>query len=74
MFVYLWLPLFALSMMLAKSLNHLRIAVGGAQWFFKRGKDHPIEAIGYVAAIIVFVLSAIYVWILAPAWTGSSHA
>jgi hypothetical protein len=25
------------------------------QWFLKGGKSHPLDAIGYVAAVIVFV-------------------
>jgi hypothetical protein len=67
MIVYLWLPLFALSIGVAKLINYFRVAVGGAQWFLKKGKDHPIEAIGYIASVIVFVGTAIYVWLLAPA-------
>jgi hypothetical protein len=35
-------------------LNLLRIAVGKAQRFFKGGKDHPLDAIAYVAAALIF--------------------
>jgi hypothetical protein len=52
--VHLWLPLLALCIVLLKALNWLRIAVGKAQWFFKEGKEHPLDAIGYVAATLVF--------------------
>jgi hypothetical protein len=37
-----------------KALNLFRLWVGGAQWFLKSGKDHPLDAIGYVAGAVVF--------------------
>jgi hypothetical protein len=52
--VHLWLPLFALAVALLRTLNYFRFAVGKTQEFLKRGREHPLEAIGYVAAIIVF--------------------
>jgi hypothetical protein len=52
--VHLWLALLAFCVVLLKAFNWLRLGVGGAQWFFKDGKDHPLDAIGYVAATVVF--------------------
>jgi hypothetical protein len=53
--VHLWLPVCGLCVAVLKMLNYFRLAVGRTQWFISRGNDHPLEAIGYVAAIIVFV-------------------
>ena len=53
--VHLWLPLLVLCIGLLKLLNYLRRVVGWTQWFFKGGKQHPLDAIGYVAAVIVFL-------------------
>jgi hypothetical protein len=52
--VHLWLSLPALCIVLRRVLNWHRLGVGVAQWFFKDGKDHPLDAIGYVAAALVF--------------------
>jgi hypothetical protein len=46
--VHLWLPLFAVSVGL------LRV-VGWMQWFFRDGRQHPYEVIGYMSAGIVLV-------------------
>jgi hypothetical protein len=32
----------------------MRSAAIGIQWFLKRGRDHPLQAIGYVAAAFGF--------------------
>ena len=56
MVVYFWLPLLAGSLGVVKLLNYFRVAVTWTQWFMKRGKDHPFEAVGLVAAAIVFVV------------------
>jgi hypothetical protein len=53
--VHLWLPILALCIALLKALNLFRIGIGKAQWFFKDGKDHPLDAIGYIAAALVFL-------------------
>jgi hypothetical protein len=53
--VHLWLPLFAISVVLLKGLNYFLLAAKTAQWFLKRGKDHPLEAVGFVAAPLVFI-------------------
>jgi hypothetical protein len=55
--VFAWLPLFAAGIFLLRMTNPLLVAVRKAQWFFKDGKDHPLEAIGLVASVIVFALA-----------------
>jgi len=57
--VHLWLPLFALSVGLLRMLNYFRLAVGKTQAFLKKGNEHPLEAIGYVAAAIVFCITVL---------------
>jgi hypothetical protein len=52
--VHLWLPLFALCIMIVKVFNWFRLAVSKTQWLFRGGKEHPLDAVGYVAAILVF--------------------
>jgi hypothetical protein len=64
MVVYIWLPLLALSLSIVKLLNNFRVAVTWTQWFIKRGKDHPFEAVGLVATPIVFVLLFVLVMIV----------
>jgi hypothetical protein len=53
--VHIWLPLFGVCVGLLRAANYARRAVGWTQWFLKEGKQQPLEAIGYVAAPIVFV-------------------
>jgi hypothetical protein len=53
--VFAWLPLFALGIVTARLLTPLSRIVGRTQWFLKAGKEHPLKAIGYVAAIVVFL-------------------
>jgi hypothetical protein len=52
--VLLWLPLFALGALFVKAVNSFVWAVGKTQWFLKQGQHHPLQAVGYVAAVIVF--------------------
>jgi hypothetical protein len=52
--VFVWLPLFALGILIARFLTPLSWIVGRTQWFLKEGKEHPLKAIGYIAAVIVF--------------------
>jgi hypothetical protein len=52
--IHLWLPLFALSTLIARLIFWIFRAVGWAQWFLKQGDAHPLKAIGIVATIIVF--------------------
>jgi len=58
--VFAWLPLFAAGIVLLRMTNPLLVIVRKAQWFFKDGKDHPLEAIGLVAGVIVFVLAVMW--------------
>jgi hypothetical protein len=53
--VFAWLPLFALGIVTARLLTPMTWIVGRTQWFLKEGKEHPFKAIGYVAAIVVFL-------------------
>jgi hypothetical protein len=55
MAVFVWLPLFALGILIARLLTPLSWIVGRTQWFLKEGKEHPLKAIGYVAAVVVFL-------------------
>jgi hypothetical protein len=55
--VHLWLPFFALSVGLLKALNYILLATKRVQWFIKRGRDHPLDALGFVAAPIVFLVT-----------------
>jgi hypothetical protein len=53
--VFSWLPLFAFGIVIARLLTPLSWIVGRTQWFLKEGKEHPLKAIGYVAAVVVFL-------------------
>jgi hypothetical protein len=53
--VFSWLPLFALGILIVRLLTPLSWIVGRTQWFLKEGKEHPLKAIGYVAAVVVFL-------------------
>jgi hypothetical protein len=53
--VFAWLPLFALGIVIVRLLTPLSWMVGRTQWFLKEGKEHPLKAIGYVAAVVVFL-------------------
>ena len=53
--VFIWLPLFALGILIARLLTPLSLIVGRTQWFLKDGEEHPLKAIGYVAAVVVFL-------------------
>jgi hypothetical protein len=53
--VFAWLPLFALGIVIARLLTPLSWIVGETEWFLKEGKQRPLKAIGYVAAVAVFL-------------------
>jgi hypothetical protein len=57
--IHLWLPLLALGMLTIKVLTSFVRAVRTMQWFIKRGRDHPLDAIGMVAAVIMFVATLV---------------
>ena len=54
MAVFAWLLLFGLSLGIIRLFYLVRPIVGKVQWFLKGGQEHPLMAVGYVAAIIVF--------------------
>jgi hypothetical protein len=58
--VYMWLPLFGLSILLVRVGERLFPAVRTVQSALKDGDKHPLNAVGYVAAVLVFV--AILLW------------
>ncbi len=60
--VHLWLPLFAIGVLLARSANYFFRATIWMQWFIKQGQRHPLDAIGYVAGLVVFVVMALVQW------------
>jgi hypothetical protein len=57
--VHLWLVLLAIGVLLAQAFGHFLRAAAWVQWFIKRGENHPLEAIGYVAAVVVLVFALI---------------
>lgn len=57
--VHAWLPLFGLSAVLLRAADYFLIAASKMQWFLKRGRDHPLQALGIVASAVVFFISAI---------------
>jgi hypothetical protein len=52
--VHSWLILFGIGILSLRLLNLLRLSLARMQWFLKQGHFHPLDAIGYVAAVIVF--------------------
>jgi hypothetical protein len=52
--VSLWFPLFALAVLMAQVLVWLFKSSGWMQWFVKQGQHQPFQAVGYLAALIVF--------------------
>jgi hypothetical protein len=63
--VHLWLPLLVIGALLNRGLGAFFRAVGVAQRFIKHGNEHPFDAIGIIAATVVFVVTAV--------WTIASH-
>jgi hypothetical protein len=57
--VHAWLLIFAVSIVIVQVLNSLRWAVSKTQWFLKRGGDHPFQAIGYVAAVLIVIITSL---------------
>jgi hypothetical protein len=64
--VHLWMPLFALGVLVAQFINSVRMAGRFSQWFFAQGKAHPLRSIGYIAGAATFVLAS--VTRLMPQW------
>jgi len=57
--VFVWLPLFAFGIITARLLTPVSLIIEKTQWFLKGGKEHPLKAIGYVAAVVVFVSTVV---------------
>lgn len=53
--VHFWLPLFLMGALLAKGYDAFLRGVGLTTWFIRRGEEHPFDAIGLAATVIVFV-------------------
>lgn len=58
--VHLWLPLLALGALGVRLLYAIFRAVEWAQWFLKQGNQHPLRAIGLVAAALVFAGTVVW--------------
>jgi hypothetical protein len=58
--VHMWLPLFLFGGVISRSLQAFFRGVGATQWLIAHGRQHPIEAIGIVASILVFVIDAVF--------------
>jgi hypothetical protein len=55
--VFAWLPLFALGIVVIRAIAPLSSMVAKAQWALKEGDQHPLKAIGCVAAVVVFAVT-----------------
>jgi len=53
--VFSWLPLFGVSLAAVRALSALAPIVRQVQWLLKGGHEHPLSAVGYAAAVIVFL-------------------
>ncbi len=62
--VHLWLPFFALSVVLAKGLTYFLLATKQVQWFIKQGQQHPLDALGLVATPLVFLGAVVVQWLV----------
>jgi len=63
--VHIWLPLLLVAGTITSALVAFFRVAGFAQWFSKKGSSHPYDAIGIVAAAVVFVGTAV--------WQGVSY-
>lgn len=54
-----WLLLFAVSLLAIQTTSYSLRAAKGVQWFLKQGQHHPLQAIGYVAAVIIFFMTLV---------------
>jgi hypothetical protein len=61
--VHLWLPLFAIGVLLAQLLNSMKVAGRFSQWFFSGGKAHPFRSVGAIAAAVTFIFVGIGMFI-----------
>jgi hypothetical protein len=58
--VHLWLLLFAMGALGVRFLYPICRVIAWAQWFLKQGSQHPMRAIGMVAAALMFVAGVIW--------------
>ena len=59
MLVHLWLPAFTAAALCLRLLPSLQRAMWRAIWFLERGRQHPFQAVGLLAAVLTFLGSAI---------------
>ena len=59
MMIHLWLLLFAFGALVIPLLRRLSQAVRWTQWFISHGDQHPLDAVGMVGAVVMFVFVAI---------------
>jgi hypothetical protein len=57
--IHLWLPLLAIGLAGTRLLYWFTSATQLAQWFIKQGRWHALDAVGFVAAFIVLVTTAV---------------
>ena len=57
--VHLWLPLFAIGVVVAQALNSFKSAAQFSQWFFLKGQAHPFRSVGAVAALVTLIVVGI---------------
>jgi len=72
--VFAWLPLFALAMLLIRALGPLTKLVALAKCSMKDGEEHPLKAVGLVAALLTLLLAAGWQAVARSAATDASHA
>lgn len=58
--VFIWLPLLAFGLLLLRAGTPASLVVAKVQWLLKDGKDHPLEAVGYVVGAVVFILAVVW--------------
>lgn len=58
--VHSWLLLFASGVVVLRLLQRAARTARSARWFLRRGSEHPLEAIGLVAAVITFASTVLY--------------
>lgn len=56
---HVWMPLFLIAVAVVRGANSVVRLTQTTQWFLDKGKDHPLEAIGWVSTGIVFVFAGV---------------
>ena len=52
---HLWILLVLVAVIVIRSAKFVPGAVSFMQWFFDKGDEHPLKAIGFVSAAVVFI-------------------